>query len=102
MTRFDKELNAINSAIVSFNKHLAAPFCVPQFDKIKSIENKEIVRIIHKDWSGFPFPNNGTKGVYFLLGHERNQTSKNGLYIGKASFSSTTSGRLYAHLHPCR
>lgn len=102
MTRFGKELNAINSAIVSFNKHLAAPMCIPQFDKATSIENKEIVEIIHKDWYGFPFPNNGTRGVYFLFGHEKTQTEKNGLYIGKASFGSTTSGRLYTHLHPFR
>ena len=102
MTRFDRELDAINSAIVSFNKHLATSCCIPQLDKAKSIERKEIVKIIHKDWAGFPFPNNGTRGVYFIFGHEKSQTEKNGLYIGKASFSSTTSDRLYAHLHPFR
>jgi hypothetical protein len=102
MYRFNKEFDAINSAIIAFNRHFATAFHVPQFDKVKSLEAKAIVKIIHKDWDSFPFPNNGTRGVYFLFGHEKTQIEKTGLYIGKASFNSTTSGRLYAHLQPCR
>ncbi len=75
---------------------------IPTFDKTSGLEKSEIVKIIHKDWNGFPFPNNGTAGVYFLFGHEKALADKNGLYIGKASFGSKTSNRLYAHLHPYR
>jgi hypothetical protein len=102
MKRFDKEFDAINEAIILFNKHLTSPYCIPQFDKAKAIETKDVVEIIHTDWEGFPFPNNNTRGVYFLFGHEKTRAEKKGLYIGKASFGSRTSTRLYAHLHPCR
>ena len=102
MKRYQLEVSAINSAIVSFNTHMAAEFRVPEFDIDTAISQKNIVEILHGRWDDFPFPNNGTSGVYFIFGHERVLAEKNGLYIGKASFSSKTSDRLHAWLHPYR
>ena len=100
--RYLKDISAINRAIDSFNSYLKPDFYIPTFDLNTAIEKTNIVKIIHGDWDGFPFPNNGTRGVYFVFGHEKTNMEKNGLYIGKASFRSTTSGRLYARLHPHR
>ena len=102
MNQFLREINDINSAIESFNNHLATNFRIPGFDFTNAIEDKYLVKIIHGNWDAFPFPNNATGGVYFVFGHETVKTDRTGLYIGKASFGSMTSSRLYAHLHPHR
>ena len=102
MKRYQHEISAINSAIASFNSYMAAEFRVPEFDADAAVLQKHMVEILHGRWDDFPFPNNGTRGVYFIFGHEKVLTEKNGLYIGKASFGSTTSNRLYAWLHPHR
>jgi hypothetical protein len=100
--RFQTEFKRINATIQSFNQYLALDKQVPTFDLDTGIEQKQIVIILHKDWDAFPFPNNATRGVYFVFGHEIESSGNNGVYIGKASFESTTSDRLYAHLHPYR
>jgi hypothetical protein len=102
MKRYQLEISAINSAIASFNTHMAAEFRVPEFDMDAAVPQNNIVEILHGRWDDFPFPNAGARGVYFIFGHEKVLTEKNGLYIGKASFGSTTGNRLYAWLHPHR
>jgi hypothetical protein len=66
------------------------------------INDQKCVKIVHGDWNAFGFPNSGRRGVYFVFGHEKNMSDKNGIYIGKASFSSSIGGRLYPKLHPYR
>ena len=102
MEKYLKEIDFINSEIIEFNKHLSANYQIPTFDLDSAFDEKQIVKVIHGDWNAFPFPNNATRGVYFVFGYERKENEKNGLYIGKASFGSATSARLYAHLHPHR
>ena len=102
MKRYQLEISAINAAIASFNSYVVAEFRVPEFDMDAAVLHKNMVEILHGRWDDFPFPNNGTAGVYFIFGHEKALTEKNGLYIGKASFGSATSDRLYAWLHPHR
>ena len=102
MKKYRSEFKSINKTISKFNEHLSPNNQIRLFDVSTDIENKSIVEIVHGDWNAFPFPNNGTRGVYFVVGYERNNPEKNGMYIGKASFSSSTSARLYSHLHATR
>jgi len=102
MKRYEMEIGAINAAITLFNSYLVAEFHIPRFEINSAIENRQIVEILHGKWDDFPFPNSGTRGVYFLFGHEKFHPEKNGLYIGKASFQSSTSNRLASHLNPHR
>lgn len=102
MDKYIQELNAINGKIAEFNEYLLPKFRAPIFELGSAFENKHIVKVVHGDWNAFPFPNNGTRGVYFIFGYEQTKNEKNGLYIGKSSFNSSTSSRLYAHLHPSR
>jgi hypothetical protein len=92
----------INNAIEQFNACLATSNRIPTFSFHENETTSSIVKVVHGDWNAFPFPNNGTRGVYFILGRERANPNKIGLYIGKASFGSTTSNRLYKHLYPSR
>ncbi len=100
--KFAKEINEINITIKEFNKYLIKDYEIPCFDLKSGFENNSIVKIIHKEWDSFGFPNNGTRGVYFVFGYSEISNDKNGIYIGKASLSSTTSNRLYSHLNPSR
>lgn len=102
MIKYTTEFELINNTISLFNKYLSPSNQIRLFDLVTDIGNKNIVEVVHGDWDAFPWPNNGTRGVYFVLGYERNHFEKNGMYIGKASFGSSTSARLYSHLHPTR
>ena len=102
MRKYTQEIEEINKAIKLFNSTLIAKYHIPLFSIVSDLASSTIVKIVHQDWDAFPFPNNGTSGVYFIFGHEKTQTEHNGLYIGKASFGAKTSDRLYAHMHPNR
>ena len=102
MRKYTTEFESINNTISQFNKYLSPSNQIRLFDVVTDIENKNIIEVVHGDWNAFPWPNNATRGVYFVLGYERNHFEKNGMYIGKASFGSSTSARLYSHLHPTR
>jgi hypothetical protein len=98
LTRFLPEINAINQAILAFNKYLSPTYQLPEFDLDRMIEDKNCIEIKHRNWDAFGFPNSRKRGVYFVFGHEKTNETKNGLYIGKASFGSAIGKRLYAHL----
>ena len=96
--RFFSEVDAINQKVTGFNQHLNPTIQVPLLNVNRMIEDKSCVQIVHQNWYGFNFPNGGKRGVYFLFGREKLNPEKNGLYIGKASFSSCMGARLYQHL----
>jgi hypothetical protein len=99
LTRFQPQIEMINKRIVEFNSYLIEKYHIPRFDETTM---SSIVKVIHRDWDSFPFPNNQTSGVYFVFGHNEAEAEQKGLYVGKASFGAKTSDRLYAHLHPNR
>lgn len=101
-TRFLPEIEAINQTIGSFNGYLSPTYRVPTFLFDRMIEHKHCVEILHGNWDGFPFPDGGQRGVYFIFGHEKTDEAKNGLYVGKASFGSAIGKRLYSRLKPCK
>jgi hypothetical protein len=98
MHKFQTEIAKINEAIESFNCFLHPERQVRCFQLPARSDDDSIVEVIHGSWDAFPFPKNGTGGVYFIFGHEQSNSERNGVYIGKASFGSTTSNRLYNHL----
>jgi hypothetical protein len=101
-TRFLPEINSINQTIVAFNQYLNPTYKIPVFDSGRMIEEKNCIQIVHGHWDDFGFPNSTKRGVYFIFGHEKVIETKNGLYIGKASFSSAIGSRLDHHLRPCK
>ena len=98
--RFFPEINAINQKIAGFNQHLDLKYHVPHLNAERMIEDKSCVQIVHGNWDGFCWPNPDKRGVYFIFGREKTVVDKNGLYIGKASFSSCMGARLDSHLRP--
>ena len=96
-TRFLHEINAINQTIVAFNQYLNPIYKMPVFDPGRMLEEKNCIQIVHGNWDAFGFPNSAKRGVYFIFGRERT-SDKNGLYIGKASFSSSIGKRLNPRL----
>ena len=101
MKKYNVEIDSINSIITKFNTYISTSYHIPNFDLSTAFEEKNIVKVVHQDWT-FPWPNNNTCGVYFIFGYDQEQHNKNGLYIGKASFGEATSKRLYHHLNPSR
>lgn len=98
MKRFLPEINAINQTIVSFNQYLNPTYKVPVLNFERMIEEKNCIQINHGNWLANSFPNAGKRGVYFIFGHEKTNETKNGLYIGKASFDSGIGARLDGRL----
>jgi hypothetical protein len=94
MNEYQLKLTAINEALNEFNNYLS-----PRF-QLKAIKPEAMVKVVHGNWNAFPFPNNGTAGVYFIFGRKKSALEEKGLYIGKASFGKKTSDRLYYHLVP--
>lgn len=97
--RFLPQINAINQKIVAFNQYLNPTNKVPVFNFDQMIEEKNCVQVVHGKWVGWNFPNSEKRGVYFIFGHEKTN-EKNGLYIGKSSFSSAIGYRLGYWLRP--
>jgi len=94
----------INEAITAFAQLLAPEqrHHFPAFDEKALPDGHRCIQILHKNWDGFAFPCAEKRGVYFLLGSEVNNSSKVGVYIGKASCRSSIGRRLWSHLRPCR
>ena len=99
-TRFLPEINAINKTITAFNRFLNPIYKIPVLNPDRMIEEKYCSEIKHGRWDDFDFPNAPKRGVYFIFGHDKANESTNGLYIGKASFSSAIGARLDHHLRP--
>lgn len=95
---FELEISLINDSILAFNDHLRPEYHIPEIDLKIGFQTKAIVQVVHGDWNAFQFPNNGTRGVYFMFGKEMDDPQKKGIYIGKSSFNSSTSARMYQHL----
>lgn len=98
--RFLFEINTINQSIIEFNQYLNPIYKVPIFNFDRMIEEKHCIEILHGNWDAFGFPNSNKRGVYFVFGHEKINNTKNGMYIGKASFSSAIGYRLDSRLRP--
>lgn len=98
--RFFPEINAINETIAGFNQYLNPNYHVPLLNAEQMIEDKSCVQVVHGNWDAFSWPNPDKRGVYFIFGREKTRIEMNGLYIGKASFSSSMGARLDSHLRP--
>jgi hypothetical protein len=96
--RFLPEITAINQTIDKFNNYLSPAYRIPTFDLGRMMEDKTCIQIVHGNWNAFGFPHSEKRGVYFVFGLEKTNQSKNGVYVGKASFGSVIGRRLYAHL----
>src|SRR5208283_5497809 len=92
-------IKAINVGIHAFNRHLSSVHRVPTFD-LRRVDDKTYVsRVVHKDWDAFKWINPEDRRVYFIFGHDANKKSEKGLYVGKASYSSTIGRRLWVHFN---
>ena len=98
-TRYLPVIEAINQRIIAFNQYLNPPHKISVFDPCRMLEEKNCIQIVHGNWNAFGFPNSEKRGVYFIFGYEKT-SDKNGLYIGKASFSSSIGKRLNPRLRP--
>ena len=98
MNKYLDAINEINEYISDFNILLSDSYKVPILDINELYNDEYFLNLNGRVWDEFSFPRNFTVGgVYFYFGYTQDSSEKVGIYIGKASLSSTTGKRLWNH-----
>ena len=96
MYRYRALAEAVNRHIDIFNLFLASDRQLGHVDFEKS---ETSAWIEDSSWGGVTWPSKDSYGVYFLVGHHRDDSARLGLYIGKASLKRI-GFRVWSHLKP--
>jgi hypothetical protein len=98
MEQYIKTIDIINESISEFNNFLSIDFQIEILDKNKINDNDYFLDLKNKKWGDYSFPKSREyPGVYFYFGFNIKNSNDICVYIGKASFSSTTGKRLWSH-----
>jgi hypothetical protein len=100
MQQYLSIIRETNQSIKRFNEYLQSDYQVVLFDEKNFKDDRFFLKIItgYDEWWKQTWPNSNKAGVYFLLGFQKNNPEKYGVYIGKASLGSKIGNRLYSHL----
>ena len=99
MNRYLVLISEINCAIKEFEGYLNPLVKIPELDKNYLQDVTCCWNLTETIWSETKFPNARNRGVYFLLGRNKNNEYDLAVYIGKASFNSSIASRLNIHLN---
>ena len=97
IAEYKNMIEIVNKNISKFNEFFIPEKQVPTID-LSRINDNEYFTELNVPWLELVFPNAPKKGVYFIFGYDPEDRASKVMYIGKASFSSSIGGRLYAHL----
>lgn len=98
MEKYNTIINAINSELIAFLKFLNTDIKITLFDENRLNDTNITWKLKENGWSESLFPSGNSPGVYFILGSKKDDDSKIGVYVGKASHNSCIGKRLYSHL----
>src|SRR5438309_2639911 len=100
MHKYITAINAINEAIIDFNKVLLPQYHIENLD-LTQVENQDyFLNLNGKSWDDFKFPEGRDfGGVYFYFGYNICDPKKIGVYIGKASLNRNIGQRLWNHFY---
>lgn len=94
MEKYKSIIDEINQTINDFNKFLSYSYHIPIITYKPSSYTD-----LKKPWKEQDWGYTAVRGVYFIFGkHEYNDSTKMGVYIGKASLNSHIGRRLWTHL----
>jgi hypothetical protein len=98
MKNYIELVNKVNQAINEFNRYLAKGKQIEPLKETELANKKYFTNLVATSWDDQRWPNSEKSGVYFLMGYDKNNPDKLGLYVGKASLTSAIGYRVYSHL----
>lgn len=102
MIKYISIIQRINHHLKEFNSYLQPEYAIPLLDLNEINNNSYFLNAREKKWDDFVFPRNcEVGGIYFYIGVSESKNQKIGIYIGKASLTSTIGRRLWSHFRYC-